>query len=302
MAGKLVGATLRVDELARDIGLRLENEELGRCDCAALPAGLRKPDTRDARVEFRQQHRGAVDGVFAAQDRLAQLDAGTSPIVESGNAEMLELFSGELERVDAVALDRRKIAEAAFPSFRYRTERGIDARPDFLVAGEAEVDEPLAVEGAGHLLQDADAPLTVLHQLVVGRQDARDPALDGGRPRNSNLHLRDARRRRVANLRAARRAANLLPDRRVIEQVVDEVLVGRAFIPQLHEAESLVVKIEPAVWNDRAAAEQSLGLLGHRDEHVAFVHNVVGRDRAGIPLFLFALHLEPARVEEIAGS
>ena len=32
-------------------------------------------------------------------------------------------------------------------------ERGGDAR-DVLVAGEAEVDEPLAVEGAGHLLQD----------------------------------------------------------------------------------------------------------------------------------------------------
>ncbi len=49
------------------------------------------------------------------------------------------------------------------------------------MAGEAEVDEPLAVEGAGHLLQDADAPLTVLHQLVVGRQDTRDSALDGER-------------------------------------------------------------------------------------------------------------------------
>jgi hypothetical protein len=49
------------------------------------------------------------------------------------------------------------------------------------VAGEAEVDEPLAVEGAGHRLQNLDAPLAVLDQLVVGRQDARDALLDGER-------------------------------------------------------------------------------------------------------------------------
>src|SRR5205809_3570371 len=61
------------------------------------------------------------------------------------------------------------------PAFRDRAEGGIDAG-DFFVAGEAEVGEPLAIQGAGHLLQDADALLTVLHQLVVGRQDARDPA------------------------------------------------------------------------------------------------------------------------------
>ena len=48
---------------------------------------------------------------------------------------------------------------------------------NFLVAGEAEVDEPLAVEGAGHRLQEPDAPLTVLHQLVVGRQYCPDTAL-----------------------------------------------------------------------------------------------------------------------------
>src|SRR5205814_793224 len=48
---------------------------------------------------------------------------------------------------------------------------------ELFVAGEAEVDEPLAVEGAGHHLQEPDAPLTVLHQLVVGRQDCPDAAL-----------------------------------------------------------------------------------------------------------------------------
>ena len=57
-----------------------------------------------------------------------------------------------------------------------------------LVAGEAELDEPLAVEGAGHRLQNLDAPLAVLDQLVVGRQDARDPPLHRKR-RNAELEL-----------------------------------------------------------------------------------------------------------------
>jgi hypothetical protein len=41
------------------------------------------------------------------------------------------------------------------------------------------VDEPLAVESAGNLLQDLDAPLAVLDQVVVGGEDAGDAALDG---------------------------------------------------------------------------------------------------------------------------
>ncbi len=45
------------------------------------------------------------------------------------------------------------------------------------VAGEAEVDEPLAVEGAGRRFQETDTTLTVLYQLVVGRQDVRYPPL-----------------------------------------------------------------------------------------------------------------------------
>lgn len=52
-------------------------------------------------------------------------------------------------------------------------------QPAALMAGEAEVDEPLAVEPAGHLLQDLDAPLAVLDQVVVGGEDAGDAALDG---------------------------------------------------------------------------------------------------------------------------
>ena len=66
------------------------------------------------------------------------------------------------------------------PPLRNLPERRGDAGVVF-VAGEAEVDEPLAVEGAGHRLQNPDAPLAVLDQLVVGRQDAGDAALHGQR-------------------------------------------------------------------------------------------------------------------------
>ena len=48
---------------------------------------------------------------------------------------------------------------------------------------EAEVDEPLPVNGLGHLLQDGDAPRVVFDQVVVGGQDGGDFALggDGGK-------------------------------------------------------------------------------------------------------------------------
>ena len=82
----------------------------------------------------------------------------------------------------------RDVAERLhLPALGDVAEGGGDAR-ELFVAGEAEVDEPLAVEGAGHRLQEPDAPLTVLHQLVVGRQDARYPPLHRQRgKRNFNL-------------------------------------------------------------------------------------------------------------------
>ena len=46
------------------------------------------------------------------------------------------------------------------------------------MAGVAEVDEPLAVETAGHVLQDRDALTVVLDQVVVGREDGGDAALE----------------------------------------------------------------------------------------------------------------------------
>ena len=50
-----------------------------------------------------------------------------------------------------------------------------------LVAGEAELDEPLAVEVLRHLLQNLDPPQVVLDQVVVGREDRGDFPLRGER-------------------------------------------------------------------------------------------------------------------------
>ena len=68
--------------------------------------------------------------------------------------------------VDA-ASSIRSLSCLQLPPFRNRPERRIDER-DFFVSGEAEVDEPLAVERAGHLFQNLDAPLVVFDQIVVG--------------------------------------------------------------------------------------------------------------------------------------
>jgi len=47
------------------------------------------------------------------------------------------------------------------------------------VAGEAKLDEPLAVEVLRHLFQNLDPPQVVLDQVVVGREDGGDFALRG---------------------------------------------------------------------------------------------------------------------------
>src|SRR5262245_17392734 len=47
------------------------------------------------------------------------------------------------------------------------------------VAGEAEADEPLAVQRLRHLLQHCDPASGVLDQVIVGRQNARDLPLNG---------------------------------------------------------------------------------------------------------------------------
>jgi hypothetical protein len=45
------------------------------------------------------------------------------------------------------------------------------------MAGVAEEHEPLAVEGARHLIEHADALLAVLDEVIVRREDAHDAAL-----------------------------------------------------------------------------------------------------------------------------
>jgi len=47
--------------------------------------------------------------------------------------------------------------------------------------GEAEVHEPLAVDGLRHLFEDLDAPGVVLDEVIVGGEDGGDLALDGER-------------------------------------------------------------------------------------------------------------------------
>lgn len=54
------------------------------------------------------------------------------------------------------------------PPLRNVAEGGRDAG-DGLVAGEAEVHEPLAVEGTSHSLQNLDTPLAVFNQLIICR-------------------------------------------------------------------------------------------------------------------------------------
>ena len=70
------------------------------------------------------------------------------------------------------------------PPLRDRPQRRVYQR-DGLVAGEAEVDEPLAVERLGHGFEQGDAARVVLDQVVVGAEDGGDFALDGqGRKRD----------------------------------------------------------------------------------------------------------------------
>lgn len=42
------------------------------------------------------------------------------------------------------------------------------------MAEEAEVDEPFAVEGLGHLFQDGDAAGVVFYEVIVGGEYGRD--------------------------------------------------------------------------------------------------------------------------------
>jgi hypothetical protein len=80
---------------------------------------------------------------------------------------------------------------------------------DVLMAGEAEVDEPLAVEQPRRLLQQRNPPSVVLDQVVVGGEDGDDYSL---LIRPGNAHLEpmedlavDAGNRRFFGLIVAQR-------------------------------------------------------------------------------------------------
>ena len=74
---------------------------------------------------------------------------------------------------------------AYLPSLRNPAEGGI-GKAGVLVAGEAELDKPLAVEVLCHLLQNLDPPKVVLDQVIVGREYRSDFPLDWER-RKMNL-------------------------------------------------------------------------------------------------------------------
>ena len=88
------------------------------------------------------------------------------------------MLSGSLPAPDADRVDCGNLiqSDCHLPPLRNLAQRRVD-QLDLLVAGEAEVDEPLPVKRLRHLLQNLDAPRVVLNQVVVGGEDGGDLAL-----------------------------------------------------------------------------------------------------------------------------
>ena len=80
------------------------------------------------------------------------------------------------------------------------------------------------------------------------------------------------------------------------------MLVGLLPVANLDEAKPLVVEIKAAAGHDGAAAKQAFRLLCHRNDQVALVQNVVGRNRTVIPFLLVAFVLEAAFIPKIPRS
>jgi hypothetical protein len=80
-------------------------------------------------------------------------------------------------QVKSALEDKRILKLTGVPPLRNPPDFGVDER-HVLVAGEAEVDEPLLVQRPRHLLQDRDPPRVVLDQVVIGREDRGDPLLN----------------------------------------------------------------------------------------------------------------------------
>jgi hypothetical protein len=85
-------------------------------------------------------------------------------------------LTAEWSGLYAVSISANVGEVSTVPALGDISAEGGDERNCF-VSGEAEIDEPLAVERAGHLFQNLDASLVVFDQIVVSRQDSRDSAL-----------------------------------------------------------------------------------------------------------------------------
>jgi hypothetical protein len=97
--------------------------------------------------------RGLSEGIRDEGINLAGANGGDVDVVS---------LVGRVARADLGAVHVGDVSELLYlSSFGDRSERRGDAGDGF-VAGEAEVDEPLAVEGAGHLLQNSNPPQVVL--------------------------------------------------------------------------------------------------------------------------------------------
>ena len=95
---------------------------------------------------------------------------------DRGDVDILKLIRG-VSDIDLGAVYFRHIYQFLYlPALGNISKKRRDEL-DLFVAGKAEVDEPLAVEGAGHLLQNPYAPPIVLYQLVICRQNACYPPL-----------------------------------------------------------------------------------------------------------------------------
>jgi hypothetical protein len=97
-------------------------------------------------------------------------------LIDNRHSPFLKNVSGCVLRACRYPLDQILDFHPA-PTFRDQAEGGGD-QLDLLVAGEAEVGEPLAVDRLRHFLQDLDPPRIAIDQVVVSRESCSNSLLD----------------------------------------------------------------------------------------------------------------------------
>eukprot|EP01012_Entosiphon_sulcatum_P067707 TRINITY_DN97506_c0_g1_i1.p2 TRINITY_DN97506_c0_g1~~TRINITY_DN97506_c0_g1_i1.p2 ORF type:complete len:167 (+),score=10.66 TRINITY_DN97506_c0_g1_i1:27-527(+) len=80
------------------------------------------------------------------------------------------------------------------------------------------------------------------------------------------------------------------------------MLIRLRMVTNLNKTKPLVVQVETAPRNERAAPEQPFRLLGHCNDEVALPQNVVFGNRPAIPLRFLASFFETALLTKIARS